>query len=153
MRMSAWRRNAGWMAIVLLAVYAAVHIYLIHKLTLANSVPAYWRRVNLLSGVSPLLPQLLFIAGAYLWFWCTLQGLAHFGDGRPLLPRLDELPKLDGRAAMPMFSRQKAGNRVEDAGSSDKQVLFDPAPRSFRNQRRRLLASLARPLGAHLGRT
>jgi hypothetical protein len=115
-RTSTWRHRAGWTAIGCLAGFAAIHISLIHKLTRANSIPAYWRGVNLLSGVSPLLPQVLFIAGAYLWSWCTLRGLAHFGDDGPLLPKSDDLPKLDdGTPAMPMFSREKAGCWVEDA--------------------------------------
>jgi hypothetical protein len=115
-RTSAWRHRAGWTAILCLAGFTAVHVHLILKLTRANSVPVYWRSVNLLSGVSPLLPQLLFIAGGYLWFWCSLRGLAHFGDDRPLLPSVDDLPKLDdSRSLMPMFSREEAGHRVEEA--------------------------------------
>jgi len=111
-----WHRRAGWTATLCLAVFAVVHIVLIYGSTQANRIPAYWRSVNLLSGVSPLLPQLLLIAGAYLWFWCTLRGLAHFGDDQPLLPMLDDLPKLDdGTPRMPMFSHEKAGGPVEKA--------------------------------------
>jgi len=40
----------------------------------------------------------------------------HFGDDRPLLPKNMDLPKLDdGSAAMPMFSREKAGHKTERA--------------------------------------
>jgi hypothetical protein len=56
-RTSVWLRRAGLTAILCLAGFAAVHIYLISRLTQANGVPAYWRSVNLLSGVSPLLPS------------------------------------------------------------------------------------------------
>ena len=113
--LKAFHLRVGSAAILCLAVYAASHMVLIGKLTPANRIPAYWRGLNLLSGVSPLLPQLLFIGGAYLWFWCTLRGLAHFGDDRPRLPKVDDLPKLeDGTPLMPMFS-QKAGDRVESA--------------------------------------
>jgi len=110
-----WQLKAGWAAGVGLALYTAGHIVLIHKLSPANSIPAYWRAVNLLSGVSPLVPQLLLIAGGYLWFWCTLRGLAHFGGDRPVLPKEDDLPKLDGKPLMPMFSRENGGEDVENA--------------------------------------
>ena len=110
-----WRGAAGMTAILCLMAFAKAHIALVSDLTRANLVPACWRAVNLLSGVSPLLPQVLFIAGAYLWFWCTLRGLAHFGDDRPLLPKQEDLPKLpDGTPMMPMFSRERAGEPVED---------------------------------------
>jgi hypothetical protein len=109
-----WYMRAGLTAILCLAIFAFAHIVLIHRLTRANSVPAYLRGVNLLSGVSPLLPQLLLIAGAYLWFWCTLRGLALFGDDRPRLPRECDLPELAGKPVMSMFSRERAGDVVED---------------------------------------
>jgi len=97
-------------AILFFVLYAAGHRALISLLKPSNAVPAYWRAVNLQSGVSPMLPQLLLIAGVYVWFWCGLRGLAHFGDDRPVLPAVDDLP-----SQMPMFSREKAGDRVEDA--------------------------------------
>jgi hypothetical protein len=111
-----WHSRIAWAAVLCLALYAGGHFVLIAKLTQANRFPAYLRGVNLLSGVSPLLPQLLFIASAYLWFWCTLRGLAHFGDDRPRLPMENDLPKLDdGKSLMPMFGREKAGDQVEEA--------------------------------------
>jgi hypothetical protein len=114
--MTAWRRLIGGTALLWLVVFALGHISLVNGLTQANSVPAYLRAVNLFSGVSSLLPQLLLIAGAYLWFWCTLRGLAHFGDDRPCLPQKRDLPKLDdGTPMMPMFSNEKAGCPIEDA--------------------------------------
>jgi hypothetical protein len=111
-----WQRLAIGSAIICFVVFALVHIIMVGFLTPANRIPAYWRGVNLLSGVSPLLPQLLLILGMYLWFWFTLRGLAHFGKDRPLLPKLENLPKLkDGiTPAMPMFSREGAGEHVED---------------------------------------
>ena len=81
-----------------------------HSMTQANRIPAYWRSVNLLSGVSPLLPQLLLLVGLYIWFWFTLRGLAHFGDDRPNLPLLNQLPNTRVR----MFSQEVAGNPVEN---------------------------------------
>jgi hypothetical protein len=84
-------------------------------LTPGTAIPAYWRSVNLASGISPLLPQLLLIVGAYLWVWCNLRGVAHFGDDRPLLPKKDDLPIHEGKPRMPMFSWEGAGKPVEDA--------------------------------------
>jgi hypothetical protein len=113
-----WKLEVSAAAVTLLALFVLLHRGLIHGLTEANRIPAYWRSARLLDGVSPLLPQLLLIAGLYLWFWFCLRGLALFGDDRPLLPKLDSLPALDHgdrTSAMPMFSRERAATPVEDA--------------------------------------
>jgi hypothetical protein len=107
------RRNAGLASSICLLLFMLVYIILILKLTQANRIPTYWRNVNLVSGVSGLLTQILLIAGVYLWFWFSLRGLAHFGQDRPRLPKLADLPKLDGTPVMPMFSHEKAGRLVE----------------------------------------
>ena len=60
-------------------------------LTDANRIPAYWRSAHLLSGVSPLLPQVLLLAGWYGWFWYALQGLNLVGDDIPKLPAASHL--------------------------------------------------------------
>lgn len=109
-----WRNAVSGMLVLGLATFLFVQLFLIRKLTPANGIPAYWRSVHLSSGVSGLLPQVLLIAGAYLWFWCTLRGLAHFGEDRPVLPGVNDLPKLeDGTSRMPMFSNEKAGVPIE----------------------------------------
>ena len=113
---SQWHRVAGRTAILGTAVFVLVQIYLVHNLTQGNRFPAYWRSVHLTSGVSGLLPEILLLAGAYLWFLFNLRGLAHFGDDRPRLPTLADLPKLvDGTPMMPMFSDEKAATPVEEA--------------------------------------
>jgi hypothetical protein len=108
-----WRRSVGATAVVTFALFAWLHYGLVLKLTQENRIPAYWRSAHLLSGVSGLLPQLLLIAGMYLWFWFGLRGLALFGKDRPLLPKLDSLPVEGGQSLMPMFSRDKAAEPVE----------------------------------------
>lgn len=116
-----WHLRAGLTALFCFALFFFAHGYLISRLKPGNAIPAYWRGVNLSSGVSPLLPQLLLIVGAYLWFWCNLRGLAHFGQDRPLLPKEDELltetdpPTGRKTPMMPMFSRETAGTNVEKA--------------------------------------
>jgi hypothetical protein len=116
-----WHLVAGWAAVLAFALFVLVHLYLVSKLKPWDTIPAYWRGVNLLSGVSPLLPQLLLIVGAYLWFWCSLRGLAHFGDDRPLLPSRNQLPmypespEYKEASMMPMFSREDVGTPVENA--------------------------------------
>ena len=105
-----WRRAAGYSAVLCFVLFAVLYWYLLHNLTPANRVPFFWRNVNFTSGVSALLPQILLFAGAYLWFWFNLRGLAHFGDDRPLLPKMADLPKL-----MPMFSDEQVRPAVENA--------------------------------------
>jgi len=90
-------------------------------LTLANRVPAYWRSMNLTSGVSPLVPFLSLISGLYICFWYSLHGLALFGPDRPRLPlRANLIIKVrDGESkgqeldVLPMFSQECAAEPAE----------------------------------------
>jgi hypothetical protein len=110
-----WRQSIGVIAIAAFALFLWLHYGLVHLLNVENKIPAYWRSAHLLSGVSPLLPQLLLIAGMYLWFWFCLRGLALFGEDRPQLPKLDSLP-LDpetSKPLMPMFSQEDAAQPLE----------------------------------------
>ena len=110
-----WRIAVSVTAVAAFAWFARLHYRLIQDLTEENRIPAYWRSAHLLSGVSPLLPQLLLIAGMYLWFWFCLRGLALFGEDRPLLPKLDSLPidPATKKSLMPMFSQNHAAEPVE----------------------------------------
>ncbi len=111
-----WREIVAGVAILVLVAYWAEQLSLLFGLTRANLIPTIWRSVNLLDGVSPLLPELLLLIGVYLWFWCGLRGLAHFGDDRPQLPRLADLPRSeDNHSRLPMFSWEVAGLSVEHA--------------------------------------
>lgn len=127
-RIRDWRRYFLWAWIpALLALALPGYIYLTQHLTIANQLPAYWRSVYLRSGVSPLLPQVLLIIGLYAWFWFNLRGLALFGDDRPVLPKIDDLPQfqMDGgedevRAQKKrlvkmfrMFSQEGSGQSIE----------------------------------------
>ncbi len=47
-----WRRVTALTAVFTFLVFVLVQIYLVHRLTLANAIPAYWRSINFLSGVS-----------------------------------------------------------------------------------------------------
>ena len=110
-----WQLIAYAMAIGCLLLFALFQVDLGSNLTPANRIPAYWRSVNLTSGVSGLLPEILLLVGGYLWFWFNLRGLAHFGDDRPRLPALADLPSDKGKSLMPMFSDEEAGMPVERA--------------------------------------
>ena len=125
-----WQWWSAVAAIICLIATFGLYYFLISKLTFDNAIAVYWRNVNLTSGVSGLLSQVLLIAGMYLWFWCNLRGLAHFGEDRPTLPLDRDLPKLDlpkldlpnigapelgtQTSWMPMFSQDKAGRNIED---------------------------------------
>ena len=111
-----WRRWAAIGGIAALLLFASVQAILSAELSLENRIPAYWRSVHLFDGVSPLVPQLLLFTGCYLWFWCSLRGLAHFGDDRPRLPTLADLPKEeDGTPLLPMFSSENVADPLEKA--------------------------------------
>ena len=108
------RRVAARVSACLLAAFLLFHLVFLLNLTKANEIPVFWRSVHLVSGVSPLLPQLFLVVGMYLWFWFCLRGLALFGDDRPLLPKQGDLKLADGTATMPMFSREQLAKPVED---------------------------------------
>jgi hypothetical protein len=110
-----WRIGVFAGAALTFLIFFGLQVYLLHRLTPANKIPMYWRSAHLFSGVSPLLPQVLLLIGAYLWSWCSLRGIAHFGDDRPLLPSIEDLPELEvGQSRLPMFSREKAGTPTEE---------------------------------------
>jgi hypothetical protein len=99
-------------SVLFLAAFMQIQKGFINKLLIANSIPAFWRSVHLLSGVSALVPQLFLIAGLYCWFWFCLRGLSLFGSDRPLLPKGEDLILRDG-TPMPMFSREEAETPIE----------------------------------------
>ena len=115
-----WHRRVSGAVLAFFALFVMLYAYMTYvsgSFTLANRIPAYWRSTHIISGVSPLLPQVLLLGGLYMWFWFTLRGLALFGDDRPLLPKLKDLPATPNRVRVPlwpMFSREKMGKRVED---------------------------------------
>jgi hypothetical protein len=136
------RHVAALSAFVVLVLFVLIQAILLRNLSIANRFPAFWRSVNLVSGVSPLLPQLLLIAGMYVWFWCTLRGLAHFGKDRPVLPKENDLPLFDDpprRSMMPMLSWERAGKVVERPARPLylKSIRRDVSPAAAKVDRRR----------------
>lgn len=94
---------------------------------LADRALVYWRSMNLVSGVSPLVPFLSLTSGLYLWFWYSLHGLALFGPDRPRLPRRDKLkiavpneganPAKNELDVLPMFSQEGAAEPAENVAT------------------------------------
>jgi hypothetical protein len=111
------RRISGGVSALCFVLFVLLHIAILHHLRPSNSIPAFWRSVHLLSGVSPLLPQLILFGGMYCWFWFNLRGLSLFGDDRPLLPGKAELILRDEKQSrvMPMFSFEQAQLPTEDS--------------------------------------
>ncbi|MGB8885994.1 MAG: hypothetical protein WCC87_04680 [Candidatus Korobacteraceae bacterium] len=123
LRWNAWKRRAfkslkmarpsiAWFICLVLALLGVFYRFITLRLSPGARVFSYWRSVNLLTGVSPLMPFLLLTAGMYGWFWFTLRGFALFNHDRPQLPRLCAL-----LPALPMFSREKAGRPIEKAAT------------------------------------
>jgi hypothetical protein len=91
-----------------------------NALSLASRAFAYWRSMNITSGVSPIVPFVSLAIGFYLWFWYALHGLALFGPDRPYLPPLKNL-EVELRTGhgekktlqLSMFSHEKAGEPAE----------------------------------------
>jgi hypothetical protein len=86
-------------------------------LSLASRAFAYWRSMNLTSGVSPIVPFLSLTVGLYLWFWYALHGLALFGPDRPRLPPLSKLgikiPGWPTELKLSMFSQEQSATPAE----------------------------------------
>ena len=124
-KITPWRLWAPWLWVASLVVLMLLRQYfLTSRLDSSNLQPTFWRIVYLRSGVSPLLPQVLLVVGLYAWFWFSLQGLALFGDDRPVLPRKNDLPEFPAPcekqeqprmfAAFRMFSQEDAGDPIEE---------------------------------------
>jgi hypothetical protein len=97
-------------------------------LILANRALVYWRSMNLVSGVSPIVPFLSLTSGLYLWFWYSLHGLALFGPDRPRLPPrvklIIDVQDKDKNPAkgrdldvLPMFSQECAAKPAEEVAT------------------------------------
>jgi hypothetical protein len=128
-RIELWRRRLRLFWFPAFAIFVVGrYFFLAYHLSLANRFPAYWRSVFLRSGVSPLMPQVLLILGLYAWYYMTLHGLALFGDDRPSLPNVDDLPQLESAASKQeeahgahtrlikvfrVLSQEGAGNNIE----------------------------------------
>jgi hypothetical protein len=94
-----------------------------------NRFLTYWRAMHLTSGVSPVVPIVLVLAGMYLSFWFLLHGLALFGPDRPCLPPKKclalSLPSKEplalkdtagnNRDFLRMFSQEDAAAAIEKA--------------------------------------
>jgi hypothetical protein len=81
--------GAGFLFLVLLAAISMERFF---SPPFAHSGNAFlYRYIHLTSGVSPLLPLLLLVAGAIWWCWCSLSGLPFVDDRRPRLPRVEAL--------------------------------------------------------------
>ncbi|HEY0701234.1 MAG TPA: hypothetical protein VGD60_00560 [Candidatus Acidoferrales bacterium] len=109
-----WRRISAAGGITVVIAVIAMELAWLHRLTSANLFPTFWRSVHVLSGVSPLLPQLFLLAGLYSWFWFGLRGLSLFGDDRAVLPTPNDLTTAEGKPTMPMFSCEEAGDPTEN---------------------------------------
>jgi hypothetical protein len=114
-RASKWRWRAAIGSTASLVIFMVIELLLLLSLKDTNRIPTFWRSVHLLSGVSPMLPQLFLLAGMYCWFWFGLRGLSLFGNDRPLLPKEADLKPANGKPVMPMFSREQAGTPTEDS--------------------------------------
>jgi hypothetical protein len=122
-KITPWRLRAPWLWLASLVALTLLRHYFLSHLDSSNLHPTFWRIVYLRSGVSPLLPQVLLVVGLYAWFWFSLQGLALFGDDRPVLPRKKDLPEIPVPckpeeqprmfAAFRMFSQEDAGDQIE----------------------------------------
>jgi hypothetical protein len=112
-------RAAGLFLGAILLFLLSFVLPLEHVLLTENRVLTYWRAMHLGSGVSPIVPILLILAGMYLSFWFTLHGLALFGPDRPCLPAKADLKFRDDagneRDFLRMFSHEDAAIRIEQA--------------------------------------
>jgi hypothetical protein len=101
-----------------LILYFCIDLLLDRALNDTNRIPTYWRAINLTTGVSPLVPLMSLIVGLYGWCWYSLQGLALFGEDRPLLPTNGTLQLAgDKPDLLRMLSRNWAAKPIEKLSS------------------------------------
>ena len=86
--LGSWRQRPGVAFFFALAACAmtALHIHLVWSQD--ASFRMFWstRVLHLASGLSPILPMLLLLAGGYWWMWASLKGIALVDLRRPRLP-------------------------------------------------------------------
>ena len=103
--------------VVMQVFYWMMVIPVENALTSENRFLTYWRAMHIASGVSPIVPLVLILAGLYLSFWYTLHGLALFGPDRPCLPpkeRLELKIKGERKDFLRMFSQEDAAKKIEE---------------------------------------
>jgi hypothetical protein len=86
-------REQRKVAVAFLSFAALISLYLF-SFDLPPRAYIYWlpRVVHLASGVSPILPFLLLLAGGYWWTWQSLRGVTLVDFRRPRLPKKCDLP-------------------------------------------------------------
>jgi hypothetical protein len=86
-------REQRTVAIVFLSFTGLISLYLL-AFDLPPRSHIYWlpRVVHLASGVSPVVPLLLLLAGGYWWTWQSLRGVTLVDFRRPRLPKSSDLP-------------------------------------------------------------
>jgi hypothetical protein len=92
--------------------YAILDHWLEGILTSEDRIPTYWRSMNVTSGVSPAVPFLALAMGLYLWCWYSLQGLSLFGEGHPVLPKMESL-RIDRGAWFCPYAKETAEDPIE----------------------------------------
>jgi hypothetical protein len=118
--LTTWNYRASGLFVGAIGLFGLVFVVPIeHMLLTENRILTYWRAMHLTSGVSPIVPVLLVLAGIYLSFWFTLHGLALFGPDRPCLPSKECLalkdPAGNNRDFLRMFSQEDAAAGIEQA--------------------------------------
>jgi hypothetical protein len=107
-----------YFVVLSLILYFSIDLLLDRALNDTNRIPTYWRAINLTTGVSPLVPLMSLIVGLYGWCWYSLQGLALFGEDRPLLPTNAKLRLAgDKPDLLRMLSRNFAAKPIEELSS------------------------------------
>lgn len=116
------RASTGWYMIAGVVLWLITVLPLENTLKVENRELTYWRGMHLFSGLSPVAPVLILLAGLYLAFWFALHGMALFGSDKPMLPACETLritlPNQQEPSKIPllrMVSQEDAGAEIEDA--------------------------------------
>jgi hypothetical protein len=113
-------KSKGWLSVIgvlvaILFFIVSCILPLLYVARPANQLLASWRGMNVLSGLSWLVPLLAMLGGLYAAGWFVLHGFALLGQDRPLLPLKTHLRmSIDSREGMlSMFSQESAQVPVE----------------------------------------
>jgi hypothetical protein len=140
-----WRKNRRqYMFLFVVAITLFTLLFILPMewvLRPANHVLGSWRGMNLLSGISWLVPLLAMLAGFYAAVWFSLHGMALFGMDRSLLPLSYQL-RISGEQEFDKDGHSKVG-MLSMFGRGTAQTMVEKLCRTWNDKVIRLTGLLA----------
>ncbi|HET9401323.1 MAG TPA: hypothetical protein VFO34_10255 [Candidatus Acidoferrales bacterium] len=130
-----------WVIPVMASVLLSIVTYVTWNLAWPTTdirLTAYYRYVNIISGVSPVAPLLLLLGGAYWCLWQCLNAASLLDKRRPRLPDLD--------TPLSQVAKEPTAPRIGESASSEPQDADASRIARLTENRNQRLIKMAQPL-------